>query len=168
MTIDMIIHYGEQCLKVEFDSFNMYRGEGVPTGGKKGQVLKKSGDGDFETEWGDDIAGQGGTIVSVGGKPVSTFDADTKLDAQSIPSTVYGVSGGGKQTYYHLSKASLGDTIPQRNYDGTIYVESGTHEFSAVNLKQLNEVLAEQVGDISTALDTLHEYAQALVNGGAN
>jgi hypothetical protein len=61
-----------------------------------------------------------------------------------------------------------GGTIPLRRSGGRIATGTATEGIDAVPLGQLNEMLAEQVGDIATALDEVHAYAQALVNGGAN
>lgn len=72
----------------------------VPAGGTTDQILAKASDADYDTKWVD--APSGGTTVTVKGKAVETFDADTK------------VSKIGKQSYaqvyyqYTNSDGSLG------------------------------------------------------------
>ena len=69
-------------------------------------------------------------------------------------------------TYYILPVDGLRSeyTIPLREAGGVVRVGNAVADTDAVSLGQMNAA----IGDISTALDELHNYAQALVNGGAN
>lgn len=85
MTIEMVLRSPSLCIPVQFTSFSVLKGEdgvGVPKGGRVGQVLKKASDADFDTEWQDDVAGGGGTIVTLDGVAQQTFPADTFVEGK--------------------------------------------------------------------------------------
>jgi hypothetical protein len=83
---------------------------GVPTGGKAGQVLKKNSDKDFDTEWQDDIAGQSGTKVTIGGEEVEEFPADVYVGdlVRKLHAELVNNAPEALDTLYELAKA-LGD-----------------------------------------------------------
>lgn len=80
MTIEMVLRYGPQCIPIELRSFNALQSQGIPEGGKTGQVLKKRSDKDYDADWQDDVRGTGGTIVTIDGKAQGTFPADTYIN----------------------------------------------------------------------------------------
>lgn len=75
--------------------------------------------------------------------------------------------GGGNQITYGYSQSPNGYTFALRRSGGVLDVGRATKDDEAVPFGQLNEILAERIGDISAALDEVHAYAQAL-KGGAN
>ena len=85
MTIEMVLRSPSLCIPVEFKSFCALKGEdgvGIPEGGRAGQVLKKKSDADYDTEWQDDVAGGGGTVVTIGGVAQANFPADTYVEGK--------------------------------------------------------------------------------------
>lgn len=54
------------------------------------------------------------------------------------------------------------NSMARRTADGTLRTNNPIDELDSVNLQYMNSV----VGDISTALDELHAYAEALIDGG--
>jgi hypothetical protein len=135
----------------------------LPTGGKKGQVLTKKSEEDYDTEW-TSPADEKGTIVKVNGESMSEFDADTKLD--KITSTggrrVYGIEPDGTQATYAVGDGT--GNIARRTTGGNLNVPEeplqGTHAAS-------KKYVDDQLGDIQSALEELHTYAQSLIGGGA-
>jgi hypothetical protein len=82
---------------------------GIPKGGSKGQVLKKASNDDYDAVWQDDILGSGGTVVTVGGKGVSEFDADTKANVSQLQ----------EDSYYEL-------VLTSENYTGVSQLNQAT------------------------------------------
>ena len=58
--------------------------------------------------------------------------------------------------------SALANSIARRTANGTLRTNNPTDPLDSVNLRYINSV----VGDISTALDELHAYADALIGGG--
>lgn len=68
-------------------------GQGVPTGGTTGQVLKKKSGTDYDTEWANESGGSGGSNVSVTaiqttGTKIATITVD------NVPTDLYAPEGG--------------------------------------------------------------------------
>lgn len=115
--------------------------------------------------------GGGGTIVKVNGEAVSEFDADSKLDAKASPYS------GVKSAYYCNADGSQGlvqiggavGQIPQRTTNGHITLPTTGFNSSAyaVPKKYVDDTITSRIGDIQSALEELHTYAQSLIGGGA-
>lgn len=89
---------------------------------------------------------------------------DTKLD-RMLPTgenRLYAMAPDGKDKTYKACSESETGTIPVRNSAGTFDIASPTEKQHCVNKKYVDDM----IGDIGTALDELHNYAQALINGG--
>lgn len=66
-----------------------------------------------------------GSIVKVGGQPVETFDADTKLDKQrgnTAHNKVYVKLTDGTQAMLDVDMSAEGNSVARRNVDGNISV----------------------------------------------
>ena len=110
---------------------------------------------------------EGHCNVKVNGEVVAEFDADTKLDkvtSKANVTRVYSINEDGSQGTIEADQEAKGDSIVRRN-NGHIALpsdmESYIDDFCAVPKKYVDE----NIGDIQSALDNLHEYAQSLVGG---
>lgn len=72
----------------------------------------------------------------------------------------------GTYTIYPVSGYAEGQTLVRREAGGVVRVGSAIAADDAVPLKQLESIIDGLIGDIDTALDEVHAYAQSLVNGG--
>lgn len=81
--------------------------EGLPKGGKIGQVLKKLSDKDYDATWQDDSRGTDGTIVTIGGEAQDTFPADTYVDGlvKKLHGELVDNAPEALDTLYELAKA---------------------------------------------------------------
>lgn len=66
-------------------------GEGVPAGGRTGQVLKKKSDGDYDTEWGDD---EGITNIAPGAVGTEEIADEAVTPAKLSPTVALAIASG--------------------------------------------------------------------------
>ena len=90
-------------------------------------------------------------------KPVAATDSNRYVYTQSYKQTNNGV-----ELMVIGQNTALPNSMARRTADGTLRTNNPINELDSVNLRYLNGV----VGDISTALDELHAYAEALIDGG--
>lgn len=90
-------------------------------------------------------------------KPVAATDSNRYVYTQSYKQTNNGV-----ELMVIGQNSALANSMARRTADGTLRTNNPTSPLDSVNLRYLNGV----VGDISTALDELHAYAEALIDGG--
>lgn len=93
-----------------------------------------------------------GTVVSVGGQPVSDFDADTKLDKyirvlSNETGRVYGMNNKSETTNYLLNSNSQAYTIAFRNSRGTFSVGEPTSNDNPATKSYVDNALAASVSD---------------------
>ena len=104
-----------------------------------------------------------GTIVKVNGEAVSEFDADTKLDKVTSTANkqrLYGINPDGTQTVKNIGGS--GYDIPVRDVSGHISVPVTPKSDGHAASKQYVD---GKIGDIQSALEELHTYAQSLIGG---
>lgn len=88
-------------------------GPGVPTGGTTGQVLAKSGDGDYETEWKNVESGGSQGITIVNG------DAENPIDLSTLTETgIYICDGWWKPRNQDVANANPVILFAQKNTNG--------------------------------------------------
>lgn len=105
----------------------------------------------------------GGTTVKVSGEAVSEFDADTKLDKliSEIGNSVYISKADGSTMLMRLGTNA--GQIPSRTTGGHIVLPTTglIYDYIAVPKKYVDD----KIGDIQSALEELHTYAQSLIGG---
>ena len=112
------------------------------------------------------IAGK--SAVKVGGEVVAEFDADTKLEKNTVQGwgvRVYAVENSGEQNMYALSGLPSPLSIAFRRAGGALNVGTATEEAHAVPLAQMNEALTEKAD--AKAVDTLAKKVENIEAGTA-
>ena len=89
---------------------------------------------------GNDIASK--TNVTVNGEHVDTFDADTKLDKSTNPSTLYAVNTNGVQSNLKYSHEMLPWTIAYRENNGALVVGTPTADAHAATKKYVDDSIS--------------------------
>ena len=83
---------------------------------------------------------------------------------------VYIASVGGEQNtieveepiLYASGQIKFANQLPRRNHNGNLYTYIPIEDLDCTNKKYVDDI----VGDIDSALDELHNYAQAIIGGG--
>ena len=87
-------------------------------------------------------------------KPVSTAQQtalDGKVDKTNSSNQIYGTAAANTQTTYTLATTATGDTIVQRNADGTVNVAIPTQVTHATTKKYVDDADATKVDKVNTA-----------------
>lgn len=176
----------------------------IPKGGKRGQVLKKNSDDDYDYSWKDDVIGE---IPDGKFAPL----VDGKVPMKNIPNNAFDIIRGEFALrggiFFPIGEHNeeldeFGCVVPRQGvlyfgmnepyeddpFAGSVCIWRGkgferiatVGEFEAAlqsmkqsidrkieDVEQDVDALDGKIGDISSALDELHAYAQNLVNGGS-
>lgn len=172
MTIDMVLRSPSLCIPVKFSAYSELAGKdgvGVPTGGKTGQVLKKKSDTDFDTEWQDDIAGSGGTVVTLEGVAQPTFPADSFVD-DAIAKKVVDGAPSNLDTFGKVASALVGKVDKYEGQYSRIYgtANGGKQMMYEVSSGAGKYTIAYRGADgvlgVGTAKDPTHAVPLAQMN----
>lgn len=105
----------------------------------------------------DRVAFENGTTVLVGGNPVQTFDADTKIDKVSNANRIYGTDNNGNQTAYTVSQGQSAYTMARRGVDGILNVGTPTSNNHATTKAYVDEQV-QGAKDASVEKNTTQEW----------
>ena len=97
-------------------------------------------DGTIEPEW-DKVAFESGTVVLSGGQILTTFNADTKVNAVNQRHVIYGTDINGEGTTYPLDTGEPGSVL-LRNGDNTIIIPDPEGELEAANKQYVDNAVA--------------------------
>lgn len=110
-------------------------------------------------------------VELVGDKKPADLGCVPAAEGNTMTDQVYVVGPFGEtmtieiedNVYFEAGASVFSYCIPRRNFQGNLITNTPTTDLECVNKKYVDNL----VGDIDTALDELHNYAQALINGGA-
>ena len=101
-----------------------------------------------------------GTQVLVNGSPVSSFNANTKVDKLDGNSFVYGVDESSQAGRINFNRGVVGDTLAKRLSNGTLRAASPEDDRDLVNLQYYKSNISSRLG----AVDTI--FSRNLPSGG--
>lgn len=91
-----------------------------------------------------------GSLVTVGGSPVATFNADTKVSVLSGTNILYGKDQYGNTAAYDPNPGIVGDTIAKRLPNGTLRAAAPEDDRDLVNRQYFNSALNSQLSKLNT------------------
>ena len=106
----------------------------------------------------DKVAFENGTTVLVGGNPVQTFDADSKVSRSIKAYVVYGRSQSSETTYDVRGEAAEAGTIVQRRSNGRVVVGTPTANNDATTKLYVDEQV-QAAKDASVPITTIADKA---------
>ena len=143
------------------DTLNIDRNSAYVVEDGTGRWLYFLVDGDsVEPEW-DKVAFETGTVVMSNDQILTTFNADTKVNAVSDRYILYGTDLNGEGTTYPLDTGAAGSLL-LRNGDGTIAVPDPIGELEAANKQYVDNAIAnaDYVRHADVPMDTATVYGR--------